>query len=531
MKNKLVLWVTTGTEETPQRALLAYELRTDENKYEMWMFSEGAVDSDFVNKLMEEWRNGQPLEFPPATRNEVHELTATGELLPADCKTDRPDIVNRAKTEWMFSVLSTKVYSAYRAEVQEFRERSERLTEYNRELWEELKSFWNRVQEQVRFRSIFRDQADTLKGEVNSIFDRLKKLRNEEDAVFERQAKSVYDRLNNTLSAIEQRIQEGKGDLFRVFQELKQLQGEYQNAKLGRAMRNELWERIDAAFKRAKNARYGGVEPAAGANAGGGSGDDRFDKRIYGLRDAMGKMQDSVVRDEKELEDMQARILSGKASQLEVQLREAKVALVQERLKSKQEKLADMQKTHDDLLRKQEKAKADAEKARALQESKAKIEAQKKAEAREKEAEAREKMEKAMAVLESEKKPVEEQPEPDTESTALASEVAEAENPVAAINADAPGALDAEEQNLEAEIQAEAPLDVPPVEDLPEATPEVHEPVAEEPVAEEPVAEEAQAEIEAIVPEEPTEIEEVPVAIAAEDAATPAAPEAETPEA
>ncbi len=399
MKNKLVLRVTIGNEDATQHALLAYEMRPAENRYEWWMFLEDDVDAEFIQKLSDDWRNGKPLEFPAAHRNETHELTASGDLLPADCKTDRPDLVTRAKTEWMFSVLSSKLFASYQIEVRSMKERCEQLGAYSKEMWEELRVFWDRVQEQLRLRSLLREQAETIKEDVNQMFDRLKKLRDEEEKRFERDSKAAFDSINTQLTDIEQRIQDGKIDRVRAFRELKALQAEMKDVKLARGARNQLFDRIDAAFKKVKSQGEGGpnIIPQH----------DPYSGRIAGLADVISKMEGYIERDQKDMENIRKGRHSGSASQLEVQLREAKGSLLEEKIREKLEKLADMRKTHDDLVRKRDRTLAEAEKNRALAETKAKIEAQKKAEAREKEEQAREQMEKAMALIESEKKAAE----------------------------------------------------------------------------------------------------------------------------
>jgi hypothetical protein len=399
MKNKLVLRVSIGNDDATRHALLAYEMRPAQNRYEWWMFLEDDVDAEFIQKLNDEWRNGKPLEFPAAHRNETHELTASGDLLPADCKTDRTDLVARAKTEWMFSVLSSKLFASYQTEVGALKERCDQLNAYSKEMWEELRVFWDRVQEQLRLRSLHREQADTIKEDVNQMFDRLKKLRLEEEKSFERESKAAFDSINTQLTDIEQRIQDGKIDRVRAFRELKALQAEMRDAKLARGARNQLFDRIDAAFKKVKSSAEGGpsIIPQH----------DPYSGRIAGLGDVISKMQGYIDRDQKDLENIQKGALSSSASQLEVQLREAKASLLQEKIREKLEKIADMRKTYDDLVRKRDRAQAEAEKNKALAEAKAKIEAQKKAEARQKEEQARELMEKAMAVVDAEKKAIE----------------------------------------------------------------------------------------------------------------------------
>lgn len=487
MKNKLVLWVNSGTEEAPTRVLLAYQLRPTENKYDLWRFTEEVAGDELSAKLLNEWRNGENVDLSAAYQHEQHELTAAGSLLPSDCKMERDELLQRAKTEWMFTVLSHKLYSSYQQEVQDFRDKLSKAGSYSKEIFEDLKNFWVRVQDQVRDRSIFRSQADSLKTDINEMFDQLKALRNAEERAFETEAKAGYERLNSVLTSIETRLQEGRGDLFRIFNDLKGLQSEYHNTKLPRNFRNEIWDRIDSAFKKAKSIRFG--ENPAGAAAGA----ERGDKRLLGLKDAMDKLQESVTRDEKDLEMMQSRIASGKASQLEVQLREAKLALVKERIRSKQEKIADMVKTYDDLVRRNEKARQEAEKARVLAEAKAKVEAAKKAEAKEHDDQAREKMEKAMAVIVKEKQREEENPKPVKKKKVASAKPSPDDVPADEENA-APPAEAVVEANVEqpAAPEVEAP-EAPTTEEVKEYEAPVVEAAAEEQAPEAPSAESPEA--------------------------------------
>ena len=108
MKTKLVLW---GTDAEENKVLIALSLRTLENKVDIWTFSESIVTEEFGKKLMDEWRNGQDLEFPEGNIHIERELTMTDGLLPDDIKVSRGDLIQRAQTEWHFAVLSAMVGS------------------------------------------------------------------------------------------------------------------------------------------------------------------------------------------------------------------------------------------------------------------------------------------------------------------------------------------------------------------------------------------------------------------------------------
>lgn len=88
---------------------------------------------------------------------------------------------------------------------------------------------------------------------------------------------------------------------------------------------------------------------------------------MEGLVAAIAKMQDSVDRDQKDLDTMIERNQSGQGSQIEAQLREVRGKLIKERLSSKQEKLTDMKKTLNELEDKQKRflAKAAKEESKA----------------------------------------------------------------------------------------------------------------------------------------------------------------------
>ncbi len=346
MKNKIVVWGTNAAEE---RVLIALELKAEENKVLLYTFPEAVVTDAFYNQMMNQWKNDEPVEFPEHTLLE-RPLAITDSLLPDDLKSDdKNGVIQRAQTEWHFVVLSTKLHQAYQQELAEFKEKIAALQQFDTTLWEELRAFWEKVQEQARERNLFRNHVDNLRDNINELFERLRQLRNQMQEEAKSASQAVYDAFIARLQEVEQRIAAGGAKLNTIFEDLKVIQRDYRSAKMTNEHRNRVWERIDAAFKAAKERRFG---PSANE----GSLVDRFERRVAGLREAVHRIQDSIRRDEEDLE-FQKRKIATTEGQLEAQIRAAKIRMIEERLNVKREKLQEVLGTLNSLERQLAKAK------------------------------------------------------------------------------------------------------------------------------------------------------------------------------
>ena len=338
MKTKLVLW---GTDADENKVLIAISLKTLDNKIDIWTFPESIVTEEFGKKLMDEWRNGQDLEFPEGGKHIERELTMTEGLLPDDLKVSRGDLIQRAQTEWHFAVLSAKLNQAYQAEFAELKEAVDKLTAYDSGIWESLKTFWGKVQNQVRDRNLFREHADTLRDGTNDLFAKLKELRSSLDEEFNKISKEHFESFNKTLDDVEKRVSEGM-NLTVIFDELKRIQRDFKETRFNKEHRSKIWQKIDDAFKSVKEKRFGN-------NAYNESSPlDRVQRRYDGLMNAIGKMQNSIQRDRDDQEFQNRRVESSEG-QLEAQIRHAKIKMINERINSKEEKLNDMLKTKEEL--------------------------------------------------------------------------------------------------------------------------------------------------------------------------------------
>ena len=341
MKNKVVIW---GTNAQNEKVLMALQLKEDENKVLVYVIPEPNASEEFISKLNEVWRDNKgEIEFPEGHTVITSDLSVSESILPEGLKADRPDMVTRAQTEWHFIVLSGKLHRVYQQELEELKEKVGSLNDFDNGLWQSLRTFWDKVQEQSRERNLFRAHADTLRDTVNQLFEDMKSVRKKVESEFSGASATIFAEINEKLADIETRIEKGGNKMHIVFEDLKALQAKYRTARMTNEHRGKAYDRIDAAFKAAKEKRFG-------ADANEGSLAERHTRRLQGLEEAMNRMKDSARRDESELEFQRKKVQTTEG-QLEAQIRQAKIKMVEERLSSKQERIADMEKTKAEIER------------------------------------------------------------------------------------------------------------------------------------------------------------------------------------
>jgi len=344
MKKKIVIW---GNDENDKKILVALELKSADNKVVIYTFEEEQATETFYNQMIDEWRLDKEVAFPEGFKTIERPLSMTEDLLPETIKVQRGDLINRAKTEWHFSVLSSKLYDLYKTELEEIKDRVDRLVDFDGGIWEELKTFWSKLSEQSRERNLFREHAQKLKDQSNALFTQLKDLRTKANKELDKVSKERAAVIHTKLDAINEKVEKGLG-LNPIFEELKKLQSEFRSQTFSRGDKNKLWKKIDEAFKVVKEKKFGKPSQVSEGRM------SRLERRHQGLMEAINKMERSIGRDQKDIE-FQTRRAGETDGQLEMQIRQAKVQMVQERIESKKEKLKEMLTTKVDLEQRLEK--------------------------------------------------------------------------------------------------------------------------------------------------------------------------------
>ncbi|MBB4078379.1 hypothetical protein GGR28_000992 [Lewinella aquimaris] len=355
MRNRIAVW---GRDAQEKRVLITIELQVEDNIVRIHTFPEKVVTDEVYNAFMEKWRKGEEAELPEPDRVIARELSVTESLLPDDLRAEQTDMIVRAQTEWHFNVLSEKLAQSYRSELAEMEDRIERAGAYSSDLWNQAKAFWQKVQSQLQDKTLMREQGNELRKRSDAVFAKLKELRQAVNAQYEEESKKQKAKFATLLEDVEKRIGEGT-HLNKVFQELRELQRKFHGVKFTKQDRDEVYGRIDSAFKLVKEKR--GQGGGASTSTGAAAAMSRNESRYQGLLKAMERMQKSIARDEEDLK-FERRRIERTDGQLEAQIRQAKILMIESRVSSKNEKLADMVKTKSMLEGRIEKDKQRAEK-------------------------------------------------------------------------------------------------------------------------------------------------------------------------
>ncbi len=367
MKKRIICW---GKDKDNNRCFFAFALQVKENRVDGQIIPADMLTQEFENLLANQWREGGDVQFPEGSQAFSTELTVSESIVPEGYVIDNPDLIKRSQSEWNFMVMSQKLADLYHQEVDDFKEKIDHLTSFESPVWESLKTFWGKVNDQIKEKNLLRGHAFELREKTNALFDQMKELRKKMDNEFRDLSEKNKAKVSEWMDEIEQKIDSGLS-LQPVFNELKKIQNDLKKMDLTKGHRRKLWDRIDKAFKNVKAKRYG---DKGGANGGGKS---RLQNRYDGLLEVITRMERSIKRDRNDL-DFQNKRINTTAGQLEAEIRKAKLQMIEERVISKENKLADMLKTKADL-----EQRLVREKEREAQRAAKKVEEEKIAKAKE----------------------------------------------------------------------------------------------------------------------------------------------------
>ncbi len=329
MKDKIVFW---GQDEKENDILVALRLRANDNKVDIWTFQKDKHPETFVDKMFQNWDDINPDEFEEPYLHIERDMSQPT-LLPDEIRTKSTEIVARAETEWVFKVLSMKFAAELDAEIDALHTMINNLKEYDHEVWVNTQAFWEKISDKFRGRDINKEQSIALREKLNGCFSRLKDLRKAER--FEEELQKNADKLTKQLDEQITYIKKGDVNLGDIFDALKTIQDEAKEARLSREARAMVRDKTNEAFELLREERKN-------------IRNRRQDFRIKQLQETIEKLKVSIQRDHQDLEYQQNRNKMG--SQLEVQLRDAKLNMLSKAIVSKEARLADMQRSLDELL-------------------------------------------------------------------------------------------------------------------------------------------------------------------------------------
>ena len=119
-------------------------------------------------------------------------------------------LFREAQAEWHFVVLSYKLSEAYRSDLESISDRIDRLTEYSGAMWEELKEFWNKVNDQVKEKNLFWNHFNSLKELANKNFEKLKDLRKVKNEQFAGVSKKNLELISSKIEGVRSKLSEGR---------------------------------------------------------------------------------------------------------------------------------------------------------------------------------------------------------------------------------------------------------------------------------------------------------------------------------
>jgi outer membrane protein OmpA-like peptidoglycan-associated protein len=336
-----------GVTADDKEVVLAYELNEEEFKVALHIVPRKALTAETLEKLEKNWVDGEAFEFPEGTEEITPNLNAES-LLPDNIRSEEAGKVRTKQNEFAYTLLTAKLWESYLTELEGLKKRGAELASYDRQLFDDSKSFWERVLEHRKERDISQERLDKIKDDVNSIFEKLKTFRKSENAEFDANSSKLRDEVIAKLEDLKKRTNE-KANFKALLDELKTLQAESRKNRYSKADDNQLRKFFDSVFHYINEQRNHFFS-------------DKTASRVKGLNEVIEKMEHSLSRDKKDLEYLQRKSESNKASMLEVQLIKVKTNMLNETIASKEEKLKDIRLTLEKLVKQSAKEKKKGDK-------------------------------------------------------------------------------------------------------------------------------------------------------------------------
>lgn len=330
-----------GVTTDDKGVVLAYELNEAEFKVVLRVIPAKSLNAEVMEKLETAWIAGEEFEFPEDTQVINPSLEAES-ILPDDIRSEETGKIRARQNEWAYHLVTNKLWEAFIQELNDLKQRAVDLVTYDKQLFDDAKTFWERVLEYKKGKDISQDRLDKIKEEVNGVFEKLKTFRKVESAEFEAASAKLKEAVISKLEEIKKRAEE-KVNFKNLVEELKNIQTE--------SRKNRYTKNDDVSLRKAFDTAFHFVNEQRNSFFS-----DKNSIRIKGLQEVVSKMESSLSRDRKDLEYMEKKAASPNIKQLELQLIKVKTNMLKDAVSSKEEKLKDIYTTLEKLQKQTEKA-------------------------------------------------------------------------------------------------------------------------------------------------------------------------------
>lgn len=291
-------------------------------------------DSD-IDSQINAWNKREEINESDLSELQVVKFTDES-ILPEDIKVDKNSFqLRQIQNEWSYAILNAKLFQQFNTELEILKQKAEEVKEYNHDLWQETKEFWEKLLDYKKENEITQDKLNYFKEEVNVIFEKLKLLKEQYILQKDEASNQALKEYSEKIDEIYENLKAKDVHFNTQIEALKQLQHSLKEKDLKREVKNQLFNDFQKLFETIQSTR----KQKFGANAG---------SRIEGLNKAKAKIQKSLDYDLRDLKYNQDKVAKAN-NKLEEQLREAKINVLNDRIESKKEKIADIQKTIDKL--------------------------------------------------------------------------------------------------------------------------------------------------------------------------------------
>lgn len=327
-------FTATGVTTDDRQVILAYQLNEEAFQVNLHIVPRKSLNAEQIEALEKGWVEGGEFTFPEDATAVVPNLN-NDTILPEDIRSEDTGKIRGKQNEWAYQLLTAKLWESYLHELDELKNKAVALTQYDRQLFDDAKSFWERVLEHRKERDISQDRLDKIKDDVNSVFEKLKTFKKTESAEFEAASAKVRDEAIAKLEDLRKRADD-KANFKALLEEHKALQQD--------SRRNRYTKADDATVRKAFDSAYQYINEQRNHFFS-----DKTSSRIKGLTEVIQKMEQSLNRDKKDLEYLDKKTNSSNIKSLELQLLKVKGNMLKEAIASKEEKLKDIYATMEKL--------------------------------------------------------------------------------------------------------------------------------------------------------------------------------------